>query len=120
MRHLSAMIASRSAIVAHVHLSHVASTFIITLPCNLFLDTLVLLNGATRGLKALSLDEVQTVTRKAIQMLWDPRWSTESRPMADTAKTLQIFHEECFGKPSDGSENGHHGILQEHQSESVE
>lgn len=95
------MNAARSAIIAHVHLSHFASTFVITLPCNLFVDTLVLLNGATRGLKALPLDELQTVTRKAIQMLWDPRWSTESRPLEDTARTLQIFHEECFGKVTD-------------------
>lgn len=120
MRRISAMIASRSAIIAHVHLSHFASTFIITLPCNLFVDTLVLLNAATRGLRALSLDEVQTVTRKAIQLLWDPRWSTESRPMTDTAKTLQIFYEKCFGKPFDAGEKRQHGSLEQHQSGTAE
>jgi hypothetical protein len=100
------MIAARSAIIAHVHLSHFASTFVLTLPCNLFVDTLVLMNGVTRGLKALPPDEVEMVTRKAIQMLWDPRWSVESRPMEDTARTLQIFHEECFGKPFGDDKKG--------------
>lgn len=101
-----AMLASRSAIIAHVHLSHFASTFVMTLPCNLFVDALVLMNGVTRGLKPLSLDEIQTLTRKAIEMLWDPRWSVESRPMEDTARTLQTFYEECFGKPFDDDMKG--------------
>jgi hypothetical protein len=94
----TAMLVSRTCLIAYIHLSHFAPTYILTYPCNIFVSALILLNGASREFTAVPRDEVRIITQKAVQLLKDPRWSSPLRPIQETANTLHQFHEEVFGR----------------------
>ncbi|KAI5451270.1 hypothetical protein NCC49_001867 [Naganishia albida] len=94
-----AMQVSRTCLIAYIHLSHFATTYVLTYPCSIFVSALILLNGASRGFAAVPREEVRVITEKAVQLLKDSRWSSPLRPIQETANTLQQFHEEVFGTP---------------------
>jgi hypothetical protein len=106
------MVLSRSALVASIHLSHFASTYILIFPCNIFVDNLVLLNAAFRGFDTVPLEEVRVISERAVRMLWDTRWSTALRPVHETARILQKFHQVFFNESFPTSEAG---LQEEHK-----
>lgn len=105
----TAMLVSRTCVIAFIHLSHFAPTYMLTFPCNIFVCALILLHGAVRDFTAVPRDEVRVLIQKAVLLLRDPRWSSPLRPIDETANTLQQFFEEVFGKPvsQDGLQASH-------------
>ncbi|KAJ9101171.1 hypothetical protein QFC21_003389 [Naganishia friedmannii] len=75
-------------------------------------DALVLLNATYRGFDDVPKEEVRVVTQRAVQMLWDTRWSTTLRPVQETARILQSFHQVFFHK---AFPVGEAGLQEEHK-----